>query len=443
MAAVLRRGRRPGAGRGAHPAGPAAHRARRARPRRPADLARRGHRTARRGHRAPLRRRHRARRGRARTALIGTFASLNDPSLVQNRCFLYHLIGNGTGEWRVPIGGMGAVTTALARAATEAGAEIITSAGVSAHPGRRRRRRGHLARRHARAHRRGPARAGERRPLGAPDPDGRGRGRRRQAGGLPAQDQLPARPAAAAEVRAWTRPSPSRAPCTSPRTTASSRRRTPTRPPAGCPSVMPGEVYCHSLTDPSILGASPDGTHTLTYFGLHTPASLFDDATRAGDEGGGGRAGRSPRSTSTSRSRSTPAWPPTRTAGPASRPRSRRTSRRDLAMPGGHIFHGDLDWPWAPNRARLDTPAQQWGVQTDVASVLVCGSGVAARRRRLGPRRPQRGAGRARLAVTRPAAPIFPRGPAAGNVHVASPRAALAQLAEQLTLNQRVRGSSP
>ena len=44
-------------------------------------------------------------------------------------------------------------------------------------------------------------------------------------------------------------------------------------------------------------------------------------------------------------------------------------------MPGGHIFHGDLEWPWAPNRSRLDTPAQQWGVQTDVDSVLVCGSG--------------------------------------------------------------------
>ena len=52
----------------------------------------------------------------ATDALIGTFASLHDPSLVQNRCFLYHLIGNGTGEWRVPVGGMGAVTDALARA---------------------------------------------------------------------------------------------------------------------------------------------------------------------------------------------------------------------------------------------------------------------------------------------------------------------------------------
>ena len=43
----------------------------------------------------------------ATDALIGTFASMHEASLIQNRCFLYHLIGNGTGEWRVPIGGMG------------------------------------------------------------------------------------------------------------------------------------------------------------------------------------------------------------------------------------------------------------------------------------------------------------------------------------------------
>ena len=51
-------------------------------------------------------------------ALIGTFSYAHDPSLRQNRCFLYHVIGNGTGEWRVPVGGMGAVADELARAAT-------------------------------------------------------------------------------------------------------------------------------------------------------------------------------------------------------------------------------------------------------------------------------------------------------------------------------------
>ena len=36
------------------------------------------------------------------------------------------------------------------------------------------------------------------------------------------------------------------------------------------------------MTDPSILGDVPAGMHTLTYFGLHLPATLFaDPATRA------------------------------------------------------------------------------------------------------------------------------------------------------------------
>ena len=46
--------------------------------------------------------------------LIGTFAAAHEPSLRQNRCFLYHVIGNGDGHWDVPVGGMGALTDALA-----------------------------------------------------------------------------------------------------------------------------------------------------------------------------------------------------------------------------------------------------------------------------------------------------------------------------------------
>ncbi|MEM0927483.1 MAG: FAD-dependent oxidoreductase, partial [Planctomycetota bacterium] len=37
---------------------------------------------------------------------IGVFTHPHDASLLQNRCFLYHVIGNATGEWRVPVGGM-------------------------------------------------------------------------------------------------------------------------------------------------------------------------------------------------------------------------------------------------------------------------------------------------------------------------------------------------
>ena len=54
-------------------------------------------------------------------ALIGTFASAHSPELAQNRCFLYHVVGNGTGEWKVPVGGMGTVAAALETAAASAG----------------------------------------------------------------------------------------------------------------------------------------------------------------------------------------------------------------------------------------------------------------------------------------------------------------------------------
>jgi phytoene dehydrogenase-like protein len=38
---------------------------------------------------------------------IGTYVSADD--MQANRCFLYHLIGKGNGQWRVPQGGMGAL----------------------------------------------------------------------------------------------------------------------------------------------------------------------------------------------------------------------------------------------------------------------------------------------------------------------------------------------
>src|SRR5205807_240656 len=59
-------------------------------------------------------------------AKIGVLTHPHDPSLVQNRCFLYHLIGNKTGEWKVPVGGMGAVVRELEQAARNAGAEFLT-----------------------------------------------------------------------------------------------------------------------------------------------------------------------------------------------------------------------------------------------------------------------------------------------------------------------------
>src|SRR5205807_1115711 len=60
-------------------------------------------------------------------AKIGVLTDPHDTSLLQNRCFIYHLIGNKTGEWKVPVGGMGAVVRELEQAARKAGAEILTN----------------------------------------------------------------------------------------------------------------------------------------------------------------------------------------------------------------------------------------------------------------------------------------------------------------------------
>src|SRR4029453_1050467 len=65
-------------------------------------------------------------------ALIGTFAGAHDADLRQNRCFLYHVTGNGSGHWAVPMGGMGAITAELEAAARAAGAELRCGAEATA-----------------------------------------------------------------------------------------------------------------------------------------------------------------------------------------------------------------------------------------------------------------------------------------------------------------------
>src|SRR5213080_787062 len=63
---------------------------------------------------------------------IGVLTHPHDPSLVQNRCFLYHVIGNKTGEWKVPVGGMGAVARELEESARKTGAELLTNVRIRA-----------------------------------------------------------------------------------------------------------------------------------------------------------------------------------------------------------------------------------------------------------------------------------------------------------------------
>ncbi len=308
----------------------------------------------------------------ATDALIGTFASLHDRSLVQNRCFLYHLLGNGTGEWRVPVGGMGAVTDALGAAAASAGAEILTSAGVSGiragedaaevswHDGTLTHT---VAARHVLSN---VAPWVLRILLGeGEDPDSKPQGAQLKINLL--LDRLP-------RLRSGVAPEVAFAGTLHLAEGYRQLEAAYAEAAAGrVPSVLPGEIYCHSLTDPSILGDAPAGTHTLTYFGVHTPAALFEADPVGAKEVAVARALAALNEQLAEPIESCLATDAD--GNPCIEAKTPQEVERDLAMPGGHIFHGDLEWPWAPNRARLDTPAQQWGVQTDIGSVLMCGSG--------------------------------------------------------------------
>ncbi len=309
----------------------------------------------------------------ATDAVIGTFASLDDPSLVQNRCFLYRQIGNGTGEWRVPVGGMGAVTGALAKAATDAGAEIITSAGVSAikpgadsaevtwHDGQHTHT---VTARHVLAN---VAPWVLRILIGeGEDLDTKPQGAQLKINLL--LDRLP-------ELKSGLDPRVAFAGTLRLGADYSRLQTAYDEAVAGrVPSVMPGEIYCHSLTDPTILGDAPAGMQTLTYFGIHTPAALFEHDEEARKSEAVSRALAALDEHLVEPIASCVATDAA--GGPCIEVMIPQDVEADLAMPGGHIFHGDLDWPWASNRARLETPAQQWGVQTDHASVMVCGSGA-------------------------------------------------------------------
>ena len=308
----------------------------------------------------------------ATDALIGTFADMNDTSLIQNRCFLYHLIGNGTGEWRVPVGGMGAVTDALATAGRQAGVEIVTEAGVSRieadgttaevswHDGQS----FHTAQADWVLSNVAPwvlqVLLGE-------EPGERPEGSQLKINFL--LSRLP-------RLRSGADPEVAFAGTFHVAEDYSELQTAYEEAAAGSlPTKQPGELYCHSLTDPSILGdLAGQGMHTLTYFGVHTPVPVFEGNVEANRDEAVRRA------LAAINEHLEEPIEDCLALDAAGRPCIEAKAPQDidaaLAMPGGHIFHGDLSWPWAGNRARLDAPAQKWGVATDVPNVLLCGAGA-------------------------------------------------------------------
>ncbi len=304
----------------------------------------------------------------ATDGLIGTHTSLFAPDLLANRCFLYHLIGRGAGEWLVPIGGMGALTDALVRRARHLGVEIHcgtevvdiqeTAAAVTVTA----------------------VRDGEQLTVQAPyllaavapavldrclgreteDPIGA------QIKVNMLLDRLP-------RLKSGIDPRVAFAGTMHLNEELSELEAAYAIGAAGSlPAVVPSEVYCHSLTDPTIMNGHPGAT--LTLFGLHTPVGLF----RADPEGARAAAAQAALIALQKHlaeplldclSRDENGEPCVDIASPVD-------LERGLAMPGGNIFHDDLSWPWLADDFPADTPAAAYGVEVPGSRrILLAGAG--------------------------------------------------------------------
>ena len=289
-------------------------------------------------------------------ALIGTFASAYD--LQANICFLYHLMGNGTGEWKVPVGGMGALVKELVRVATSAGVEILSNSKVTSVVS-----------------------------------DESGVIAKTQSGDVYQSDYLlsNAAPAVLAKLQGKAQPPsldgsqmkinillkrlPQLKSGIDPRLafagtfhaneSFSQLEETFIDATEGVmPAKMPVEMYCHTLSDPSILGPELQaaGYQTLTLFGLHTPASLFDADNDAA---------RDLALASALSSVNEYLAEPIEDVIAAIEVKTPLDIEQAIALPRGNIFHKDLSMPF-----REDGSKPSWGVETDDPRIFICGAGA-------------------------------------------------------------------
>ena len=289
-------------------------------------------------------------------ALIGTFSSAFE--MQANICFLYHLIGNGTGEWKVPLGGMGALVKELVRVATAAGVEIKVNARVkSVNTGT------------------------ENATLtledgttvtssfvlsnAAPQVLARLRGKTPPASLEGSQMKINILLKSLPELKSGIDPRLAFAGTFHAQESFAQCESTYLQAKDGAvPEMLPIEMYCHTLTDPSIL--SPDlqaqGYQTLTLFGLHTPAALFD----TDNEGAKAAALKAAMA-----SLNQYLVEPLENVIAAIEVKSPLDIEGDVGLPRGNIFHKDLSFPF-----REDNQQTRWGVETDDPRIFICGAGA-------------------------------------------------------------------
>jgi phytoene dehydrogenase-like protein len=299
-------------------------------------------------------------------ALIGTFV---DSQMIQaNICFLYHLIGNGLGQWKVPVGGMGSLVAELERVARQYGVEIALNSRVS----------GIVSGTEGVAvtcetgdeflctdllFAAAPQLLAQLRKQSAPPS--------LQGSQLKVNMLLTRLP----QLKSGIDPAIAFAGTFHVNESYSHLNASYQMAKAGkLPERLPLEMYCHTLTDSSIL--APDlvekGFHTLTLFGLHTEASLFDrdpegarDAAVASALSSLNEYLAEPIETVIARNSD---------GSLALEAKSPLDLEEALGLPRGNIFHRDLDFPFLEESEVSDQ--LQWGSETDDPHIFIAGAGA-------------------------------------------------------------------
>jgi phytoene dehydrogenase-like protein len=292
--------------------------------------------------------------------LIGTLTSAY--GMQANNCFLYHLIGNGTGEWKVPQGGMGAFVAELHRVALSLGVEIECSAkvididadesGVQVTDINNRKFQADFFLSNA-----------------APEfVTDKINSRSSLEGSQIKINMLLKR---LPQLKSGIDPNLAFAGTLHMNESFNELERAYDQAVMGnIPDVIPAEMYCHTLTDPSILSPElqSEGYQTLTLFGLHTPATAYEENNKTTTKlvlekaiAGLNKYLAEPLEDVIAMSKD---------GKPCIEAKSPLDLEADVYLPRGNIFHKDLSLPFAES----DEEVGKWGVETNLPNVYICGA---------------------------------------------------------------------
>lgn len=294
--------------------------------------------------------------------LIGTFASACEKAA--NICFLYHLIGNGTGEWKVPKGGMGKLVDELASKARRLGVEIRTETVVTSVVDNGKEVE---------------VIAGTEKFLAEVALAGCSPTTLSKISTVPAPKMLDGSQlkinmvlSSLPELKSGIDPRIAFAGTFHIDESYSQLEKAYQQAKVGqIPDEIPAEMYCHTLTDRSIL--SPElqksNIQTLTVFVLHTPASLFEsnhDQVKAKITekvlSGLNKYLKEPIEGFILKD----------SAGkPCIEVKTPQELEAEIDLPRGNIFHADLTFPW-----KSDEETIRWGSETSSPRIFLAGAGA-------------------------------------------------------------------